>query len=182
MGPYSFGFCYVDPKWHRGVPLEENWLNREGSEDFARLVDYRDAYQPGARRFDVGEASNFCLAPISAAALRQILDWDVQKIAETLKAKTGRIAEAAETLGFQVPPEAARAPHMIGLTHPEGIPPGLPEKLRQAQIHVSIRGRSIRVAPHLYNDKKDTDRLFEVLVEGMETCPKNKGQQPNSKG
>lgn len=167
MGPYSFGFCYIDPKWHQGVPLEENWLNRAGSADFSRLVDYRDDYQPGARRFDVGEASNFCLAPISASALRQILDWDVHRIAETLKLKTDRIAETAAALGFRVPTQAARGPHMIGLTHPKGIPPGLPEKLRQAKIHVSIRGRSIRVAPHLYNDDRDLDRLFKVLENGM---------------
>jgi selenocysteine lyase/cysteine desulfurase len=167
LGPYSFGFCYIDPKWHHGIPLEENWLNRAGSEDFSRLVDYRDEYQPGARRFDVGEASNFCLAPIAAAALRQILAWDVQQIADTLKAKTDRIAEAAQTLGFQVAPKTVRTRHMIGLSHPQGIPQELPAELAKAQVYVSIRGRSIRVAPHLYNSAADLDRFFEVLEGGM---------------
>lgn len=163
LGPYSFGFCYIDPKWHDGIPLEENWLNRAGSEDFSRLVDYREAYQPGARRFDVGEASNFTLSPIAAAALRQILAWDVRRISETLKAKTDRIAEGARALGFQVPPEAARGPHMVGLTLPQGIPAGLPAKLAEAQVHVSIRGQSIRVAPHLYTSDGDLDRFFSIL-------------------
>jgi selenocysteine lyase/cysteine desulfurase len=169
MGPYSFGFCYIDPKWQNGVPLEENWLNRAGSEDFSKLVDYRDDYQPGARRFDVGEASNFSLAPIAAASLRQLLAWDVRRIADTLKAKTDRIAQAAEALAFQVPPAKARGPHMIGLTRPQGIPRDLPARLAQAQVYVSIRGRSIRVAPHLYNTAKDLDRFFDVL----ETCMAN---------
>jgi selenocysteine lyase/cysteine desulfurase len=167
MGPYSFGFCYIDPKWHDGVPLEENWLNRAGSEDFSKLVDYGDDYQPGARRFDVGEASNFSRSPIAAASLRQILAWDVQQIAETLQAKTDRIAEAAAALGFHIPPATTRAPHMIGLTRPQGIPEGLPLKLAQAHIHVSIRGRSIRVAPHLYNDVQDLDHFFKVLGTNM---------------
>jgi selenocysteine lyase/cysteine desulfurase len=167
LGPYSFGFCYIDPKWHAGTPLEENWLNRAGSEDFSRLVDYRDEYQPGARRFDVGEASNFCLAPIAAAALRQILAWDAQKIAQTLKAKTDRVAQAAAALGFQVAPETVRSPHMIGLTRSQGIPPALPAELAAAQVHVSIRGQSIRVAPHLYNGAADLDRFFTVLERGM---------------
>jgi selenocysteine lyase/cysteine desulfurase len=166
MGPYSFGFCYIDPKWQNGVPLEENWLNRAGSEDFSKLVDYRDDYQPGARRFDVGEASNFSLAPIAAASLKQLLAWDVRRIAETLMVKTDRIAQAAEALGFQIPPAKARGPHMIGLTLPQGIPEGLPARLAQAKVYVSIRGRSIRVAPHLYNNAKDLDRFFDVL----ETC------------
>jgi selenocysteine lyase/cysteine desulfurase len=163
MGPYSFGFSYVDPKWHNGEPLEENWLNRAGSEDLSRLVDYRDDYQPGARRFDMGEASNFLLAPIASASLRQILAWEVRRISETLKAKTDRIAQAAEALGFQIPPEAARGPHMIGLTLPQGIPQGLPAKLAEAHVHVSIRGQSIRVAPHLYNSAEDLDRFLDVL-------------------
>jgi selenocysteine lyase/cysteine desulfurase len=167
LGPYSFGFCYIDPKWHGGTPLEENWLNRAGSEDFSSLVDYRDAYQPGARRFDVGEASNFTLAPIAAAALRQILEWGVHRIAETLKTKTDRIAETAIRLGFQVPPETMRSPHMIGLTHPQGISPALPAELAAAQVYVSIRGQSIRVAPHLYNSTSDLDRFFTVLERGI---------------
>jgi selenocysteine lyase/cysteine desulfurase len=168
LGPYSYGFCYVDPKWQDdGVPLEENWLNRAGSEDFSRLVDYRDEYQPGARRFDVGEASNFSLAPIAATALRQILAWDVRRIAETLKAKTDRIAAAATALGFQVAPETARGPHMIGLAHPQGVPPALPAALAKAQVHVSIRGGSIRVAPHLYNTAADLDRFFTALETGL---------------
>jgi selenocysteine lyase/cysteine desulfurase len=167
LGPYSFGFCYIDPKWHHGVPLEENWLNRAGSEDFSRLVDYRDEYQPGARRFDVGEASNFSLAPIAAAALRQILAWDVQKISEALKAKTDRIAGAAEALGFRVAPEAARGPHMIGLAHPQGVPSALVAELAKARVHVSIRGESIRVAPHLYNTAEDLDRFINTLETGL---------------
>jgi selenocysteine lyase/cysteine desulfurase len=46
LGPYSTGFLYVAPHRRDGHPLEEHWLGREGSEDFARLIDYRDAYQP----------------------------------------------------------------------------------------------------------------------------------------
>jgi selenocysteine lyase/cysteine desulfurase len=30
-------------------------------------------------------------------------------------------------------------------------------------VYVSVRGDSIRVAPHLYNDTSDVDRLFSVL-------------------
>src|SRR5258708_2201506 len=63
LGPYSLGFLYVAPQHRQGIPLEFNWMSREGSEDFAQLVDYCPTYQPGARRFDVGERSNFVLLP-----------------------------------------------------------------------------------------------------------------------
>jgi selenocysteine lyase/cysteine desulfurase len=163
LGPYSFGFCYVHPRWHSGRPLEENWLNREGSEDFSRLVEYRDGYQPGARRFDVGEASNFILAPIAAAALEQILSWGVERIAATLRGITDAIAERASSLGIRTAPDRCRAGHMIGLRKKGGWPSDLAARLAAARVYVSVRGDSIRVAPHLYNTEKDVDRLFSVL-------------------
>src|SRR5581483_5991752 len=51
MGPYGLSYLYVAPRWReRGVPIEESWLTRAGSEDFARLVDYTESYRDGARR------------------------------------------------------------------------------------------------------------------------------------
>ncbi len=163
LGPYSLGFCYVAPQWQNSIPLEENWLNRAGSEDFSRLVNYRNEYQSGARRFDMGGVSNFILSPIAETALRQLLEWDIQKIAETIRVKTDRIAEKAASLGFKVPPESKRAPHLIGITLPDGIPENLVKTLTSEQIFVSIRGYSIRIASHLYNTDKDLERLFTVL-------------------
>ena len=70
LGPYSQGYLYVAPQHRDGRPLEHNWIAREGSEDFARLIDYRERYQPGARRFDVGERSNFALLPVGIVGAR----------------------------------------------------------------------------------------------------------------
>ena len=168
LGPYSFGFCYVDAKWHKGNALEENWMNRADSEDFSRLVDYRDSYQKGARRFDMGESSNFILSPIAAVALRQILDWGVENIAETLQAKTDAIADRAKEIGFVVAPKYARAPHLIGVSKPGGFRKDLPNLLAQEKIFVSVRGESIRIAPHLYTTEEDIERLFSALRRAMQ--------------
>ncbi len=167
LGPYSFGFCYVAPDRQQGEPLEENWLNRAGSEDFARLIDYRDEYQPGARRYDMGAASNFTLAPIAAAALAQILAWGVDNIAATLRATTGRIAERAVKIGFQVTSAGVRAPHMLGISIPSGLPQGLPSKLARDTVFVSVRGDAIRIAPHLFTTEQDLERLFAALVKAL---------------
>jgi len=163
LGPYCFGFCYVDPKWHQGTALEENWMNRADSEDFSRLVDYRDGYQEGARRYDMGESSNFILSPIAAAALRQILDWGTKNIAETLRVKTDTIADRASDIGLVVAPKQARAPHLIGVSKPDGFHKDLPNVLAQEKIYVSVRGDSIRIAPHLYTTEEDIERLFSAL-------------------
>jgi selenocysteine lyase/cysteine desulfurase len=165
LGAYSFGFCYVAPEWQEGTPLEENWFNRAGSEDFSRLVDYRESYQSGARRYDQGEASSFILAPIASAGIRQILEWGVDNIAETLQQKTGEIADRAQQLGLQVAPPGSRAPHLIGVTKPGGFAKELPELLAREGVFVSVRGESVRISPHLYTTDQDIDRLFTVLEE-----------------
>jgi len=167
LGPYSMGFCYVDPRWHGGVPLEENWLSRAGSEDFSRLTDYQEGYQEGARRFDVGEVSNFLLSPIAAVAMEQILAWGVEQIAETLRAKTDEIARRAEKMGLLVAKREFRAPHMIGIKKPGGFSRELSDLLAEEKVYVSVRGESIRVSPHLYNNDEEIRRLFETLEKVM---------------
>ncbi len=163
MGPYSLGYLYVAPKHREGVPLEQNWMMRQGSEDFTRLVDYRDGYQPGARRFDMGERSNFQLVPMAAAALEQILEWRVADIQSTLRALTNRAAKGAAGLGLHVVSEAHRSGHLIGLRRQGGYAPTVAKTLAGQNIHVSVRGDNLRVSPHLYNTPEDVDRLFSAL-------------------
>ncbi len=163
LGPYSLGFLYVAPKWQGGEPLEQNWIAREGSENFVELVNYCDEYQPGARRFDMGERANFQLLPMAVVALRQILEWRVEEIALTLAHKTAAIAERAHALGLRSVPTRLRAGHFLGLRFPARPPAGLVEKLTANKIFVSLRGDAMRVTPHLYNTDTDIDRLFNVL-------------------
>ena len=165
LGPYSLGFLWVAPRHRDGQPIEYNWSARAGAEDFARLVDYRDGYRPGARRFDVGENANFALVPMLNTALEQILDWGVAAIEATLSARNARIAERAAGLGLQALPGAVRAGHFLGLRFPDGDPPdGLAARLAAEQVYVSVRGSSIRVTPHLYNTDADVDRFFGALA------------------
>jgi selenocysteine lyase/cysteine desulfurase len=164
MGPYSLGLLYVSERWQReGRPLEHNWIHRKNAENFARLVDYQDEFAPGARRFDVGERSNFALVPAAEAGIRQILEWGVQNVAETLGAVTAGIAARARALGLSSPPEGSRAPHYVGLKLGGGLPADVPAALAERKVYVSVRGPSIRVTPHLYNDERDVERFFEAL-------------------
>ncbi|MCB1051984.1 MAG: aminotransferase class V-fold PLP-dependent enzyme [Acidobacteria bacterium] len=163
LGPYSLAYMYVNPKHHLGESLEANWITHEGGENFAGLVDYRDELVPNAHRFDVGERSNFTLLPMAQAALSLIREWGVESIAEALGKMTHYIEQAVEPLGFTVTPQAHRGPHMIGLRSENPISAQLGSMLGQSNIYVSMRGTSIRVAPHLYNTREDLDALVRVL-------------------
>jgi len=163
MGPYTTGFLYVAPKWHGGRPLEENWIQRANARDFSSLILYTENYDGGARRFDMGERSNFALLPAAKRAMEQLLEWGVQQISETAGALNRRLAEETAELGFLSPPESSRAPHYLALRRKDGIPPGLPDLLARQRVFVSVRGSSVRVTPHVYNTDADLERLVSCL-------------------
>ncbi|MFW6084898.1 MAG: aminotransferase class V-fold PLP-dependent enzyme [Gemmatimonadota bacterium] len=166
LGPYGLGYLYAAPGWREaGRPLEASWLTRAGAEDFAGLVEYTDDYRAGARRFDMGEYPQFVLVPMALAALSRIIEWGVANIQATLRRMTDRIAEESKVLGLAVLPAERRVGHLIGIRFPGRVPPRLPGRLEQERVHVSVRGSAIRVAPHLYNDEADIERLLAVLRE-----------------
>ena len=167
FGPYSLGFMYVSPRYQGGKPLEHSWINRKNSQDFAGLVNYRDEFQPGARRFDVGERSNFALMPMAKTALQQILDWKVYEIASTLSQMTDQIADRAIELGLNVAPALKRAGHMLGLRFSGKMPTDLVDRLSEKKIYVSVRGNSIRVSPHLYNTGQEIEKFLKILSENI---------------
>ena len=100
---------------------------------------------------------------MAVKAMQQVLDWGVEEIAATLAEKTRIIAERAGQLGLASVSEDLRAGHYLGLKFPAGMPPDIHEQLARRQVHVSIRGDSMRVTPHLYNTDDDIDRLFAAL-------------------
>ena len=163
LGPYSVGLLYVAPKWQQGMPLEENWIQRSNAHDFSSLILYAEDYDAGARRFDMGERSNFALLPAAVRAMKQLLEWNVAQVSETAGALNRQLASAAADLGFSAPAEPWRAPHYLCLRRKAAIPKELPEMLAKEKVFVSVRGSSIRVTPHVYNTLEDCDRLIQCL-------------------
>jgi selenocysteine lyase/cysteine desulfurase len=165
LSPYTTGFLYVAPKWHGGQPLEENWIVRADAQDFSSLILYTDAYDSGARRFDMGERSNFALLPAAIRAMQQLLEWGIAEISSTVGAFTRQLASEAASLGFSFLEEQFRAPHYLCLRREAGILRQLAESLAQHRVYVSVRGSSVRVTPHVYNSAADLERFVSCLRE-----------------
>jgi selenocysteine lyase/cysteine desulfurase len=163
LGPFSVGFMYVAEEHRQGDPLEENWAQREGSEDFARLVEYRDEYQPGARRFDVGQRTKFELTPMAIAALEQVLDWQIPRIAATLSRTTSEIARRLADLGLDAMPAERRGPHILGVRLPEPARSVAPASLAALNCFAALRGETLRISPHLHTTPED----IECLQDGL---------------
>ncbi len=163
LGPYAMGFLYAAPHFQQGRPIEQGWITRRGSEDFAHLVDYQDEFQPGARRYDMGERAQFTLAPMVETALERLLGWGVDAIYSELSLRNRAIVERAADIGFIAVPDALRAGHYLGLRHTDGLDAEIVPKLAARGVYVSRRGDCLRITQHLYNNDNDVDRLFAAL-------------------
>ena len=163
LGPLGTSYLYVAPKHRDGRPLEENWANRAGGEDFEQAESPERGYRPGARRFDAGQRSNFVLVPMAIAALEQVLDWGVPEIAAALAPLTARIAERTKAMGLVPVPARLRAPHMLGI----GLSAGMAERWSAADVDVELLGSVMRVSPHLHVTDRDLERLFTALEKSI---------------
>ncbi len=164
MGPYGMAFGWFGDAFAQGEPLEETWAGREGSEDFRGLVAYTDEYGPGSQRFDVGQRANFITLPMAIEALRLVEEWGASRIqAHTAALWAPALAQLREA-GYAMEDEAWRGSHLVGLRPPASTDMStVASRLAEARIHVSLRGSSIRVSPHLNNTAADMDALVQAL-------------------
>lgn len=171
-GPYSIGFLWAAPHRRAGEPIEQAWSGRANSHCLACLADYTEDFQPGARRYDVGEVANFALTPAALAAAQLVASWDPAATAAHARTITDRIAAGAEAIGLHVAPRALRAPHLFGIRlGPEVDAEALAPRLADDGVHVSVRGDAVRVSAHGFNTVDDADRLLAALGRALGRRP-----------
>jgi len=164
MGPYSTAMAYYGDYFTDGRPVENNWMNRLHSEDFANLVNYQEQYQPGMVRYEVGESANFILTPMLTKAIEQVNAWGAKNIQQYTRSLAAPYLDDLRDAGFWIEEEQHRAHHLLGLRLPDHLNlEVVKHRLQKEKIFVSVRGSSIRISPHLYNSAKDFEHLLAAL-------------------
>lgn len=165
LGPYSLGVAYFGERFHKGTPLENNWMNHMGSENFRNLVNYNETLKPKAIRYDVGESSNFILTPMLSDAIKQLIDWTPEAIQDYCASITEEAVNQLRAMGCFIEEEKGRAKHLFGIHLPDTIHlQDIQKKIEEAGIYVSYRGNAIRISSHLYNTKKDIEKLVSCFI------------------
>jgi selenocysteine lyase/cysteine desulfurase len=167
LGPYGRAFLYIAKRHQDGVPLEQTGYGRRAvSADQSTYL--RDtAYVTGARRFDMGERDHFISLEMAAVGMEMVAGWGSDAIVARLGMLTRRIAEGLRNSGVLIADERLRAPHILCLSFPRGMPGGLIEKLAQEQVYVAPRLGRLRISPHVYNDEVDADRFVETFRKAI---------------
>jgi selenocysteine lyase/cysteine desulfurase len=163
LGPYGRAFLYVAKRWQDGVPLEQTGSGRKAMDSTASPYMRDIGYVANARRFDMGERDFFITLEMAAIGMELVADWGTEAITERLSMLTGRLAEGLPNAGVTVSPAHLRAPHVLSLSFPDGMPQELPERLAAENVFVSPRLGRLRISPHVYNDEVDVDRFLAAF-------------------
>ena len=163
LGPYGRAFLYVAKRRQDGTPLEQTSYGRRavGSENAEYMRDTR--YVPDARRFDMGERDHFISMEMASIGMEMMAAWGQPAIQERLQMLTDRLADGLRNMGVRIPERHLRAPHILSLKFPRGLPEGLIERLAGERVYVAPRLGRIRISPHVYNDEADVDRFLDAF-------------------
>jgi selenocysteine lyase/cysteine desulfurase len=168
LGPYRLGFLYAGPRWQAGGrTLEHHSWNRIGGDKSDFYAVNEPAFLPGARRFDMGERSDFAVLPVAIESLKLLRAWTAEGVFARLRHLNGLIWQEAEERNLARREHPFCAPHIAILDIGDRAPPDLSAQLKREHVYVTVRGSKIRISPHVYNDENDIRKLFDVLASKL---------------
>jgi selenocysteine lyase/cysteine desulfurase len=167
LGPYGAGFFWIASEWVERLPLGAVYfMALEGARDLHAMFRQELRPMPGARRWDSPETANFMNLAAFESSLDLVLRIGLDAIARHVDALVGQIIERLprDRCVLASPEERSkRGPYVcVSARKPEETT-ALYEKVRAAQIHVSLRENALRVSPFLYNTPEEISRLIDVL-------------------
>lgn len=164
LGPYGRAFIYIAKRHQDGVPLEQTAFGRKGVQTERAPYMSDLSYASTARRFDMGERDHFVGLEMAAVGLELMASWGHAAIGERCAMLTKRLEDGLGKAGAILPKRALRAPHILSVSFPEGMPAGFIEALSAEKAFAAPRVGRLRISPHVYNDEEDVDRFVAAYA------------------
>ncbi len=158
LGPSGIGVLFVD----RDTPLDPvlvGWRSTKAALDFDHAVlDLRD----DAARFEEGSLAYPMIEGLGAA-VDLLLEAGVDRIWDRVRSLNDHLVERLRAEGHEVAPQGAdRSGSVLFLPRSRPVTEAA-DRLKAADVVVSLRRGRLRASPHFYNTTADLDRLVDAL-------------------
>ena len=164
LGPFGVGCLYVDERYRGGEPLEEIGSTATDPRT-SPVLTTRTSIGPG--RGGLMSASARTLAWFRWRSPRpNNCSTGVSRPSRRAFKQTGEIARRASSLGLNVPDD--HGPHMLGIEVPRDAARALGARLAEHGVVASVRGDSLRIAPHLHTTPDDLNSLIAALAAALQ--------------
>ncbi len=177
LGPIGAGFLYIRRELlTRLDPVMTGWRSVVDRDNY---YSYDSPLRQGGERFEAGSLNVAGLLGMEAA-LDLILTVGLETIERRILALTDYLIAGLQAHGCDITTPIAHRRERSGIVCfrcPGVDPTALAERIKAADVVVSLRGGVIRVSPHFYNTEEDLDRLLEALpdhrAKGGASCRSN---------
>ncbi len=170
LGAFGTGFFWIKRELLASVrPGPFYWMAVAGSDNFSKLDFSNPKVEESARRWDAPEWAshfNFNLESLDASVefvLRATPETVLEHNQELIDFMFSRLpvdrCVAASPLDRKL-----RGPYGCFVARTPERTAELYKKLREQNVHVSLREGKIRVSPYLFNTIQDIDRLIAVIT------------------
>jgi selenocysteine lyase/cysteine desulfurase len=164
LGPIGAAFLYVRrDRLPRLDPVMTGWRSVVHRNDY---FCYDSPLREGGERFEAGSLNAVGLVGMEAA-MEMLLSVGLANIEARILDLNDYLVAGLQAHGCTITTPIAHRSERSGIIcfrHPELEPATLAERLRAAEVLVSLRGDVIRVSPHFFSNEEDLDRLLDVLT------------------
>jgi cysteine desulfurase / selenocysteine lyase len=160
--PEGCGFLYLSDRARSRVkPTLTGWISMEEPWDFA---DREQAVKKNALAWESGTNGSALFYGLEQSLI-VLTTAGIENIANHIARLTDRLCDRLpanyDVVSARTSTERS---HIVSIRHRDGIAPSrLAKDLEEQDVIVSPRGEFLRIAPHLYNNEQDIDRLIDAL-------------------
>src|SRR5205807_8443540 len=104
------------------------------------------AFVSDARRFDMGERDHFISLEMASIGMEMMAQWGSAAIVARLRMLTDRLVEGLRNSGVLVADARVRAPHILSLSFPHGMPDRLVDRLAGEGVYAAPRLGRLRLS------------------------------------
>ena len=168
-GPYGTGFCWMPDHLLQQLTYNQAyWLSLQTADDLGQASNDMDVLSrpKTSRTYDVFGTANFFNYVPWTASIEYLLSQDPPIIMAHNEALIDFLVDHLDTKQYHLlsPASGATRSTLTLVSHKDRDKnQHIYQQLKDQHIHLAYRRGNLRISPHLYNTKKDIEKLLNVL-------------------